>query len=135
MCGGYQQFKKIHLLKSPKCSFLLINILLQLVMVCHVLYSLHGGALKPHVAPWSGEKTPEKPLPAAFTAFLSCSLLWAQSQSCESQCGGLSQGDEAGHGHWAGTLQLAGCSTANTCFVPAPKASSWARSRTSWSGL
>lgn len=48
MCGGYQQFKKIHLLKSPKCSFLLINILLQLAMVCHVLYSLHCGALKTH---------------------------------------------------------------------------------------
>lgn len=68
MYGGYQQFKKIHLLKSPKCSFLLINILLQLATVCHALYSLHGGALKPHVAPQSGEKTPEKPLPAAVTA-------------------------------------------------------------------
>lgn len=67
MCGGYQQFKKIHLLKSSKCSFLLINILLQLAMVCHVLYSLHSGAFKPQVAPWSGEKTPEKPLPTAFT--------------------------------------------------------------------
>lgn len=68
MCGGYQQLKKVHLLKSPKCSFLLINILLQLAMVCHAFYSLHSGALKPRVSPWSGQKTPEKPLPAACTA-------------------------------------------------------------------
>lgn len=37
MYGGYRRFKQILLLKSPRCSFLLINILLQLAKPCCVL--------------------------------------------------------------------------------------------------
>lgn len=91
MYGGYQRFKQILLLKPPTCSFLLINILLQLAKMCCVLLLSSQWSFKASCSP-AGWRAKLGEALASFLMAPSPSLPWAREQQLDKPSWRLSEG-------------------------------------------